>query len=135
MLASTTVPPAAVRAASTAVVDDATTLLAALRRRPLRALPPSIVWLSAASPFLLQPDSAGLILALLQQAGVLEGPPWRPRGEATREFLDAGRGQAQQLLLQAWLESSWNDLATLPGLAAPGEAWPNDPRLPRRAVL
>jgi len=122
--------------ASGAAVDDGTTLLAALRRHGARSLPLPEPRLRRLALFLLQPDSAELLLVLLRDAGLLSGAALQPPPEAARAFLEASRAQALLRLQRAWLESiAWNDLAHVAGLAAPGERWPNDPRLARRTVL
>jgi hypothetical protein len=129
-------PPAWSAPASTAAPDDATTLLAALRRRSSSTLPPAPARMASLGPFLERPETAGLLLTLLHQEGVLSGPPFRPSPEAIRHFLDAPRPEANRALLNAWLRSSsWNDLAHLPHLQIAGPTWPNDPIPARQALV
>ncbi|OGO15206.1 MAG: hypothetical protein A2Y93_00805 [Chloroflexi bacterium RBG_13_68_17] len=128
--------PAWVNAGTGAAVDDATTLLAALRRRGARSLPLPEPRQRDLKRFLLQPDSAEMLLTLLREAGLLSGAALQPPPEAARAFLEASRADALITLQQTWRETTaWNDLAHVADLAAPGGRWPNDPRLARRALL
>lgn len=130
-----TPPPAALHVAGLAALDDAVTLLAALRRRGASGLPLPAARQAALRPFLLQPDSAALLLSLLCSMQLLRGSPLQPAPEAVREFLALPAGEALARLQRAWLESAdWNDLAQIDALEAPSGRWPNDPRLARRAV-
>ncbi len=131
-----TEPPSRFHSAGTAAVDDATTLLAALRLRPARspALPAERT--QAIAAFFLQPNAIALLVALLVEEGILQRSPCGPDPEATRRFLDSGRGQVQARLLQAWKQASdWNDLAQVAHLRSPNGAWPNDPLVSREAAL
>ena len=115
------------------ILDHASTLLAALRLGfPTKSM--DALWESGAvpqNPFPLSPDPLVLLLStagLLDEAGI-------PRPEPTREFLEAGRGEALAILARAWLHSSsFNELRLLPGRSAEGE-WQNDPLQARQAVL
>jgi hypothetical protein len=116
--------------------DDATTLLAALRRRSAGALPLPSQRMQALQPFLFIPHAGELLLSLLREEGVLAGPPFRPSPQATRQFLESPHGAASARLLRAWASSrTWNDLAHVPDLEAPGGRWPNDPLQGRHALL
>ena len=119
-----------------ASADDATTLLASLRRRSSKSLPLTPAHIAGLTPFLLQPGSINLLLALLLEKSLLIGPPYRPSPETVRTFLDASRGEATRQLLAAWVSSRlWNDLQQVPHLEAPGDGWPNDPPIARLAVI
>ncbi len=128
--------PGHVRPAGAAAVDDSTTLLAALRRQGARSLPLPTPRQRALDPFLVQPDAAGMLLVLLREAGLLAGAALQPPPEAARAFLETARPDALHRLQSTWLESTaWNDLAHAADLGAPGDRWPNDPRLSRRALI
>jgi hypothetical protein len=130
-------PPSIARpASSAAAVDDATTLLAALRRRDAKALPLGARRTAGLAPFLFQPASVNQLLVILQEQGLLAGPPYRPTPETVRAFLDTPPAEAARQLLDAWRSShAWNDLQQIPYLEAPSSGWPNDPPVARRAIL
>ena len=129
-------PPARPAPALATSADDATTLLAALRRKSVSSLPLTPARFDSLRRFLHRPETAHLLLILLREAGTLVGPPIRPSPEATRRFLDLPRAAASRKLLLAWAVSEmWNDLAHTPGLAAPKDQWPNDPKVGREPLL
>lgn len=112
--------------ASDRILDDATTLLAALRC----GLPPAG---GEFTPFPVSLSPATLEI-LLSSAGLLDANAV-PMPEPTRAFLEARRGEALALLVQAWQRSAtFDELRLLPGLQAEGE-WQNDPLRARRAIL
>lgn len=122
--------------ASAAAVDDATTLVAALRRRPAPSMQLGSDRQTRLHPFLLQPDAAPLLIALLREEGLLSGDPLSVDPEAARPFLDSPRAEVLRRLQLAWGRArAWNDLAQVPSLTAAGEVWPNDPLVGRRAIL
>ncbi len=127
-------PPHSIREAGGGA-DDAVTLLASLRRRPARGdrlTPDRIRYLEK---FLIHRESLGLHLALLRDLAVLTPSPLRPDPTRVRELLGATRTGAERRLLEAWKQTSANDLAGVLGLAAPKGEWPNDPATSRNAVL
>jgi len=115
--------------------DDTVTLLAALRRRPARSdhLPEERS--SQLRRFLVHPDSAGLLLTLLRDLNVLVPAPLRPDPAKARELLAAPPAAVEGRLLQAWRQTTANDLASVPGLTAPKGKWPNDPLASRDALV
>jgi hypothetical protein len=131
-----TAQPAHASLATYTSPDDATTLLAALRRKGSSSLPLARPRLEGLRSFLHEPDAADLLITLLRQEGILIGPPIRPSPEAARRFLDRPRAEISRQLLLAWAVSgTWNDLACTPGLSAPKDEWPNDPKAGREALL
>jgi hypothetical protein len=125
---------AAARFDQAAGAGDAVTLLAALRRRLCAAtLPPDRT--RHLERFLIHPESLGLLLPLLRDLGVLIPAPLRPDPGRARELLAATRAGVEARLLEAWRRTSVNDLASVPGLAAPKAGWPNDPVTSRNALL
>jgi hypothetical protein len=129
-------PPSWEQRASTAAVDDATTLLAALRRQGAPSIPLAASREHQLARFLFQPASTDLVLTLMQAEGLLAGSPMQPEPQATRAFLEAPRAECLRRLQQAWANSlRWNDLAHVPSLTVPDDAWPNDPLIARRAIL
>jgi hypothetical protein len=110
------------------ILDDACTLLAALR---LNLSLDSIPLSSSSTPFPLSPAP---LKSLLGEAGLLSAPG-SPDPDATRDFLEAGRGQALSQLARAWLASTtFNELHLLPGLNPEGE-WKNEPLRSRQTFL
>ena len=96
------------------VLDDATTLLAALR------LDREI-----------SPDPK--LISLLHSAGLLKKNI--PHAEAVRKLLEAPRGDALKMLINAWQESTtFNELRLMPGIVCEGE-WKNQPLVTREFLL
>lgn len=106
------------------ILDHACTLLAAMRLGlPLDELP--------AAGWNIPPRA---LIDLLRAARLLDEND-QPCAGATKNFLEAPRGQALAMLAAAWMASPlFNELRLLPGLAMEGE-WSNDPLLARRFVL
>jgi hypothetical protein len=76
-----------------------------------------------------------LLRSILQTADLLEAESSLPNPETTRQFLEAGRGAALAHLARSWKKStSFDELRSLPGLAAEGE-WVNDPQQARDRIL
>ena len=127
-------PPLTIPADDSAV-DDAVTLLAALRRRPSRDLEPSDAWLLPFTRHLRRAESARLLVALLRELGIVQGPPLRPQAREVHELLDLPGTAIRARLIHAWSGSTgWNDLAHAPGLQTAGGSWPNDPVAARRLM-
>ncbi|MGB2895995.1 MAG: helicase-associated domain-containing protein [Anaerolineales bacterium] len=128
--------PKLVQLATSAAVDDATTLLAAMRRTPFHSFEFSREKDISLERFLLIPRLKNLLLTILQDMSLIEGPPWTPNPERTRTFLAAPRSQAVRDLFLAWKDSTtWNDLAALPRITCGTDTWPNDAGLSRQGVL
>jgi hypothetical protein len=128
--------PALAITAEDYALDDAVTLLAALRRRPSRDLEPSDVWLRPFTRHLRRAESARLLVALLRDLGIVQGPPLRPQAREVHDLLELPGAAIRARLLHAWAESAaWNDLAHVPGLQVSGVRWPNDPLAARRLIL
>ena len=135
-LSPLTQDPKHVYLATSAAVDDATTLLAAMRRTPFPSFELSQKPGLTLERFLLKPRLVNLLLTILQEILIIEGPPWTPNPERARAFIDASRSHALRDLLLAWKNSvTWNDLAVLPHIVCNTDAWPNDPGLSRQGVL
>ena len=135
-LSPLTQDPNHVYLATSAAIDDATTLLAAMRRTPLPSLQFSREQDITVEQFLLIPRLHNLLLTILKERSLIEGPPWTPNPERTRSFIDASRSQAVRDLLLAWKDSvTWNDLAALPHIVCNTDTWPNDAGLSRQGVL
>ncbi len=135
-LSPLTEDPSHVYLATSAAVDDATTLLAAMRRSPFPSFELPRKQDLSLERFLLIPRLVNLLLTILQESLIIEGPPWTPNPERTRAFIDASRSRAIRDLLLAWKDSViWNDLAVLPHIVCNTDAWPNDARLSRHGVL
>jgi len=129
-------PPPISQPATSVAVDDTTTLLAALRRHSGAESDMPQDQREVLSPFLHQPDSLSLLLALLLEEGVLIEPSLHPDPQSVRSYLDAPRTEALRRLILAWKRSSaWNELAHVPHLTYTSEVWPNDPLASRRTVL
>jgi hypothetical protein len=117
-------------------LEDAATVLAALRRKPMDGQVLEADRAMALQSFLHNPASLPMLLTLLREQGLINGPPFTPDPEGIRLLLDLPAGAAQFRLLQAWAESSeWNDLGLVEGLQPAGSRWPNDPLHGRQAVL
>lgn len=102
------------------ILDAACTLLAAQRM--------AIDWTDESGV----PRSA--LLGMLASAGILDGQGM-PQPEATRVFLEAGRGEALQQLFRGWCESTqFNELRILPGIRCEG-GWSNDAYRTRQKIL
>jgi hypothetical protein len=115
------------------VLDQACTLLAALRMGLTFDSKEFLdgAWI-AYNPN--SPDPPTL-QSLLAAANIVDPQTGIPHAENTRHFLEAPRGQALALLVQAWLSSrSFNELRLLPGLRVEGN-WQNDPLGAREAIL
>lgn len=129
-------PPPISQPATSVAVDDTTTLLAALRRYSGDESGMARVQGEGVSPFLHQPESLNLLLALLHEEGILIEPSLYPDLQSVRSYLDAPRTEALRRLILAWKRSStWNDLAHVPHLTTTSEEWPNDPLASRRTVI
>jgi len=115
--------------------DDTVTLLASLRRRPARSDHLPADRSSQLKRFLVHPDSAGLLLALLRDLNVLIPAPLRPDPARARVLLAAPPTAVEGRLLQAWRRTTANDLESVPGLTAPKGKWPNDPLASRDALV
>lgn len=116
--------------------EDAATILAALRRFPCPSLTAAEEQLQQLAPFLLAPSSAPLLLRLLNESGLLMPATTQPDPGRVKEFLALDRRDMLTALQTSWQSSaSWNDLASVPGLAAPKNVWPNDPLLSRQRIL
>ena len=128
--------PKHIQLATSAAVDDATSLLAAMRRTPFPSFELSQQQDLPLERFLLIPHLKNLLLTILQELSLIEGPPWTPNPERTRTFVAASRSQAVGDLLLAWKDSvTWNDLAGLPHIVCGTDTWPNDAGLSRQGVL
>ncbi|MCX6069920.1 MAG: helicase-associated domain-containing protein [Chloroflexi bacterium] len=128
--------PATIIPADDSGPDDAVTLLAALRRRPSRDLEPSATWLQRVTRHLMCPDAADMLIALLRDLGLLQGPPLRLQARELQGFLALPRSEANRRLIRAWADSTtWNDLARVSGLDAAGKNWPNDPAASRQTII
>jgi hypothetical protein len=128
--------PGAFLAARDSAPEDAVTLLAALRRHPSRDLEPSGAWLQRVTRHLINPDAAHLLVTLLRDLGVLQGPPLRPQAQEVQAFLALPRPEMNRRLTRAWADlTTWNDLAHVSGLDAAGKTWPNDPLVGRQTIL
>jgi hypothetical protein len=80
------------------------------------------------------PITLPAVTALLEAAGLLD-EQGAPRPEATRSFLESGRGAALLLLANAWLMSSrFDELRLVPGIKVEGEL-EYDPARPRKLVI
>jgi hypothetical protein len=108
------------------LLDDACTLLAALRmglQPPETAVPLDVV-----REFLL---AAKIILPSPRRRGA--GGEVQP--EPVKNFLEAPRARALEMLAGAWQDSqSFNELRQLPGLAFEGD-WKNEPLVTREFLL
>ncbi len=135
-LSPLTEDPRRVYLTTSAAVDDATTLLAAMRRTPFPSFDLSRKQGLSLERFLLIPRLHNLLLTILQESLIIEGPPWTPNPETTRAFIGASRSRAIRDLLLTWKDSViWNDLAVLPHIVCNTDVWPNDARLSRQGVL
>ena len=127
--------PAITLAAEDSALDDAVTLLAALRRRPSRDLDLSDAWLLPFTRHLRRAEAARLLVALLRDLGIVQGPPLRPQAREVHDLLELPGTAIRARLMHAWTGSTaWNDLAHVPGLQAAGGSWPNDPVAARRLI-
>lgn len=107
------------------ILDEACTLLAGLRAGL------GETQLAAAEDWRMP---IGTMKALLAAAEII-AKDGKPVPEATRRFLEAGRGEALALLARTWLASeAVNDLRLMPGLLAEGN-WGNDPLDARKKVI
>lgn len=121
--------------ASDRLLDHACTLLAALRL----GMPPDEIAAHSANWSLpvaaaVAPLNPPALQSLLSCAGLLD-EGGMPLPEPTREFLEAGGGEALAKLARNWLAATeFNELRLLPDLSAEGE-WKNDPQRARYSVL
>ncbi len=104
--------------ASDRLLDDACTLLAALRTG-------------------IQPPETGVPLHVVKEflsaAKILQHG--KPQPEPVKNFLEAPRSQALEMLAAAWQDSkTFNELRQLPGLSFEGE-WKNQPLVTREFLL
>jgi len=128
--------PATVLMGHDSAPNDAVTLLAALRRRPSRDVEPSTAWLQHVTRHLINTDAAHMLVGLLRDLGLLQGPPLRPQGREVRALLTLPGPEVNRRLIRAWAASTtWNDLAHVAGLDTAGKNWPNDPLAGRQTVL
>ncbi|MFV9675433.1 MAG: hypothetical protein ACNYZI_08645, partial [Anaerolineales bacterium] len=86
-LSPLTQDPKHVILATSAAIDDATTLLAAMRRTPFPSFELSRKPGLTLERFLLIPSLHNLLLTILQEMLIIEGPPWTPNPERTRSFI------------------------------------------------
>jgi hypothetical protein len=111
------------------VLDQACTLLAALR---LEMDESQYLEMEAGKD--LRPVPVQALKALLNAVGIL-GRKGYPNPQATKEFLEAPRGQALAELVQVWILSEFfNELRLIPGLVMDGD-WKNEPVRARSAIL
>lgn len=117
----------------TDAVDDLATLLAISQRTGLTAEARTTL-----ERYLFNPDAhrRSLLLTLANDLGLVRQTESgiRPTRAAV-EWLQQGREQQLRALIEAWSNSSWNELRHTPGLVAEGEGWENDPILARTALL
>lgn len=107
------------------VLDEACTLLAGLR------VGLSDGELEAADDWRMPVSTMKVLLT----AAKITDKDGKPIPEATRRFLEAGRGEALALLARTWLDSAEiNDLRLMPGLQAEGN-WENDPLQARNKII
>lgn len=100
------------------LLDDACTLLAALR-------------LGATLPETKIPVK--VVLELLSAAKIIAGGA--PQPEPVKNFLEAPRPKALEMLVGAWQDSdAFNELRQIPGLSFEGE-WKNEPLVTREFLL
>ena len=108
------------------ILDDATTLLAALRLGKL-----DFAKHAGGAPPDAQPDPK--LIPLLHAAGLLKKNI--PQAEIVRKYLEAARGEARKMLIEAWQESEYfNELRLMPGITCEGE-WKNQPQVTREFLL
>jgi hypothetical protein len=128
--------PEIIRNAGAFFLDDATTILAALRRRSAENFPPPPERRKRLATYLIQPDSALLLITVMMETHLIGISPLTPDPDRTREFLEMDRGIALTRLFLAWQESHlWNDLANTPGVSIVGGEWPNEPAAGRKVIL
>ncbi|MEM7114149.1 MAG: helicase-associated domain-containing protein [Chloroflexota bacterium] len=127
---------AAVASLLTAVshaVDDMTTLLAFAQRTAFSAEERKQL-----GKLLLNPNSSRrtLLLTIAGELGLLRQTKTglKPTRTAVK-WLQQGRDQQLRTLAEGWSNSAWNDLRHTPGLICEGEAWQNDPLLPRTTLI
>lgn len=115
------------------ILEDLTTLLAYLRTYPdipLNPLPDDL------ARHIIHPGTISFLLALLEDIGILSSSPLHVIPERVKPFLEAPEQEIQHRLVQAWRKSRrWNDLAHVPDLIYPEDAWPNDPLVSREEIL
>jgi hypothetical protein len=108
------------------ILDDATTLLAALRLGKLD-------FAKHAGNAQSNPQHDPKLIPLLHAAGLLKKNI--PQAEIVRNFLEAARGEARKMLIEAWQESEYfNELRMMPGITCEGE-WKNQPQVTREFLL
>ncbi len=115
-------PPAANETvpAPHSLVDDACTALAFLRCWPVSTTADgeiSATTFERLQPHLRLPAALKMLLALLQEMGLLSAPKLRLDPQNTRQFLAGERAGQLRALAQAWRGSTrWRDLLAVPGL-------------------
>ena len=115
-------PPAANKTvpAPHSLVDDACTALAFLRCRPVSTTADgeiSATTFEQLRSHLRLPAALEMLLALLQEIGLLSAPELRLDPQKTRQFLTEDRAGQLRALAQAWCGSTrWRDLLAVPGL-------------------
>lgn len=114
-------------------VDDMTTLLAFAQRTAFSAQERKQL-----DRLLLNPNKSrrSLLLTIAGELGFLRQTKTglKPTRTAVK-WLQQGRDQQLRALVDGWSSSAWNDLRHTPGLICEGEAWQNDPLLPRTTLI
>jgi hypothetical protein len=117
--------------ANDTILDDACTLLAALRLGKAAEEVEELIGCEFAAGYRL---TYQILFGLLDAANLLD-PDGLPQPDATRDFLEAPRGEALRILVWDWLHSpNFNELRLLPGLSAEGD-WQNNPLRAREMIL
>ncbi len=112
------------------LLDDATTLLAALRVGRSLEVEPRLPALLRAAGFVL-----GGARASAGKAGGKPAASTQLKADRVKEFLEAPRPAALQLLIDGWRRSeTFDELRLLPGLVFEGE-WKNQPLVTRDFLL
>jgi hypothetical protein len=107
--------------ASDQLLDDATTLLAALRL------------MESGSSLPLSHELTPILQNLLSAAKLIKKN--QPQTDATKNFLEASRHDALDILYNAWIDSqAFDELRLIPGLVCEGK-WTNSPRETRKTIL
>ena len=108
--------------ASDRLLDEACTLLAALRSG--KPLPETKI-------------PGPVVTELLTAAKILQAEPggWEVLPEPAKNFLEAPRAKALEMLVTAWQDAeTFNELRQIPGLAGEG-GWKNEPLVTREFLL
>ncbi len=129
----TTTTPNKTTTAPIDAVDDLTTILTIAQQA---AFDPSAF--DQLDPYLLSShsDRRSLLIKLGQEMGLLRAKDnsWRPTRTAV-SWLKQSREAQLRSLVDAWSQSSWNDLCHTPTLTCEGDRWENDPILARTTLL